>query len=106
MAYKITNMKDIFVDLGKNSYNIIIDKGILSQVGTLISKVISPRKAIIVTDKIVEPLYGNVVLNSLSGCKFDVKLVSIEPGKSRSLWQRRRSCTKTCLIMKWTGNLS
>jgi 3-dehydroquinate synthase len=83
MAYKITIMKDIFVDLGKDSYSIIIDRDILSQVGTLISKVISPRKAIIVTDKIVEPLYGNVVLNSLSECKFDVKLVSLEPGEEQ-----------------------
>ena len=83
MAYKITSMKDIFVDLGKDSYNIIIDKGILNQVGTLISKVISPRKAIIVTDKTVAPLYGNIVLGSLSECKFDVKLVSIEPGEGQ-----------------------
>ena len=83
MAYKLTSMKDIFVDLGKDSYNIIIDKGILHQVGTLISKVISPRKAIIVTDKIVEPLYGNIVLDSLSECKFDVKLVSMELGEEQ-----------------------
>ncbi len=88
MAYKITNMKDIFVDLGKDSYNIIIDKGILNQVGTLISKVISPRKAIIVTDKTVAPLYGNVVLNSLSECKFDVKVVSME------LREEQKSMTK------------
>ncbi len=71
-------MKDIFVDLGKNSYNITIDKGILNQVGTLISKTISPRKAIVVTDKIVAPLYGEIVFNSLSECGFDVKLVSLE----------------------------
>ena len=83
MAYKITIMKDIFVDLGKDSYNIIIDRGILNQVGAFISKVVTPRKAIIVTDKIVEPLYGNIVLDSLSECKFDVKLVSMEPGEDQ-----------------------
>jgi 3-dehydroquinate synthase len=76
-------MKDIFVDLGKDSYSIIIDKGILSQVGTLISKTISPRKAIIVTDKIVEPLYGKIVLDSLSKCDFDVKLVSLALGEEQ-----------------------
>jgi len=47
-------MKEIFVDLGKDSYNITIDNGILNNIGTLISKVITPRKAIIVTDKIVD----------------------------------------------------
>ncbi len=76
-------MKEIFVDLGKDSYNIIVDKGILNQVGTLISKVISPRKAIVVTDKIVEPLYGKIVLDSLSECKFDVKLVSLALGEEQ-----------------------
>ncbi|MHC4267120.1 MAG: 3-dehydroquinate synthase [Planctomycetota bacterium] len=76
-------MKDIFVDLGKDSYNIIIDKGILNQVGTLISKTISPRKAIIVTDKIVGPLYGKIVLDSLSKCEFDVKLVSLALGEEQ-----------------------
>ncbi len=78
LLYNVTIMKDIFVDLGKDSYNITIDKGILNQVGTLISKTISPRKAIVVTDKIVAPLYGGIVFNSLSECGFDVKLVSLE----------------------------
>jgi len=99
-------MKEIFVDLGKDSYNITIDKGILNNIGTLISKVITPRKAIIVTDKIVEPHYGKIVLDSLSECKFDVKLVSLALGKSRKLWQRRRSCTGICSTMRWIENLS
>ncbi len=81
-------MKDIFVDLGKDSYNIIIDKGILEQVGTLISKTISPRKAIIVTDKIVEPLYGKTVLDSLSKCDFDVKLVSLALGEEQKSMEK------------------
>jgi 3-dehydroquinate synthase len=83
ILYNVTIMKEIFVDLGKDSYNIIVDKGILNQVGTLISKVISPRKAIVVTDKIVEPLYGKIVLDSLSECKFDVKLVSLALGEEQ-----------------------
>ncbi|ODS32292.1 MAG: 3-dehydroquinate synthase [Candidatus Scalindua rubra] len=83
MAYKITKVKNIFVNLGKDSYHIIIDKGILNQVGTLISKVISPSKAVVITDKTVAQLYGNTVLNSLSECDFEVKLVSIEPGEDQ-----------------------
>ncbi|MFV1975634.1 MAG: 3-dehydroquinate synthase [Candidatus Scalindua sp.] len=83
IIYNVTIMKKIFVDLGKDSYNIIVDKGILNQVGALISKVISPRKAIVVTDKIVEPLYGKIVLDSLSECKFDVKLVSLALGEEQ-----------------------
>lgn len=74
-------MKDININLGKDSYRIIIDKGTLKQIGTLASKIIKPCKTVIVTDKTVGPLYGNTVLNSLSETGFDVKLVSIGPGE-------------------------
>ena len=83
IPYKVKIMKEIFVDLGKDSYNIIIDKGILNKVGTYISKVISPRKAIVVTDKIVGSLYGDIVRDSLSECNFDVKLVSLALGEEQ-----------------------
>ena len=83
IIYNVTIMKEIFVNLGADSYNITIDKGIINQVGSLISKVITPRKAIVVTDKIVEPLYGKIVLDSLSECKFDVKLVSLALGEEQ-----------------------
>ena len=83
IIYNVTIMKEIFVNLGADSYNITIDKGILNQVGALISKVITPRKAIVVTDKIVETLYGKIVLDSLSECKFDVKLVSLALGEEQ-----------------------
>ena len=76
-------MKKIFVDLGKDSYNIIVDKGLLNKVGTHISKVVSPRKAIVVTDNIVGSLYGKIVLDSLSECEFDVKLVSLALGEEQ-----------------------
>ncbi|MCP4252818.1 MAG: iron-containing alcohol dehydrogenase, partial [Candidatus Scalindua sp.] len=76
-------MKEISVDLGSDSYNITIDKGILNQVGALISKVITPRKAIVVTDDIVEPLYGKIVFDSLAECDFDVKLVSLALGEEQ-----------------------
>ena len=83
MAYKVNQMKNIFVNLGKDSYHIIIDRDILNRVGPHISKIIRPGKAVIVTDKTVEPLYGKAVFDSLSECNFDVKLVSIEPGEEQ-----------------------
>lgn len=83
MAYKVNQMKDIFVNLGKDSYHIIIDRDILNRVGPYISKIINPGKAVIVTDKTVESLYGKAVADSLSECNFDVKLVSIKPGEEQ-----------------------
>ncbi len=83
MAYKVNQMKNIFVNLGKDSYHIIIDRDILNRVGPHISKIIKPCRAVIVTDKTVEPLYGKAVFDSLSECNFDVKLVSIEAGEDQ-----------------------
>jgi len=81
-------MKDIYVNLGKDSYHITIDKGLLKQIGPLTSKVIKPCKTVIVTDETVGPLYGNTVLNSLSESGFDVKLVSIGPGEDQKTISR------------------
>ena len=83
MAYKVNQMKNIFVNLGKDSYHIIIDRDILDRIGPHISKIIKPGKAVIVTDKTVAPLYGKAVSDSLSECNFDVKMVSIEPGEEQ-----------------------
>lgn len=88
MAYKTTTMKDVYVNLGKDSYHIIIDKGALNQIGHLLSETISPCKTVIVTDKTVGPLYGNAVSDNLSECDFDVKLVSIEPGEDQKTLSR------------------
>ena len=88
MAYKVNQMKDIFVNLGTDSYHIVIDRDILNRVGPHISKIINPGKAVVVTDKTVESLYGKAVFDSLSECNFDVKLVSIEPGEEQKTLSR------------------
>lgn len=76
-------MKNVQVNLDKYSYQVIIEKGILSQVGTLTSEIIKPGKAVVITDTTVGPLYAKIVLDSLSKTNFDVKLVSIEPGEDK-----------------------
>ncbi|MDR4505940.1 MAG: 3-dehydroquinate synthase [Candidatus Scalindua sp.] len=76
-------MKNVQLNLDKYSYQVVIEKGILSQVGTLTSKIIKPGKAVVVTDTTVESLYAKTLLESLSKTNFDVKLVSIEPGEEK-----------------------
>ncbi len=48
-----------------SSYNIYVGEGILSQSGKIISNTKVYKKAVIVTDDIVEKLYGDTVLKSL-----------------------------------------
>ena len=53
------------VNLGKDSYNIYIERGILSKAGDFIRKVFNGQKIMIISDDNVFPLYGNALLDCL-----------------------------------------
>ena len=53
-------------------YKVHIGKGLLGTSGEMISKVISPCKAAIISDDKVFPLYGKAVRESLENCGFSV----------------------------------
>ena len=55
------------------SYDVIIDKDILKDTGKLVSEVISPCKACIVTDDTVNGIYADTVEKSLVSSGFEVK---------------------------------
>ena len=56
----------ITVNLGKNTYPIYIENGILAKSGDYISEIFSGRKIMIISDDHVFPLYGETLLHSLS----------------------------------------
>lgn len=58
------------VDLGKNSYPIYIENGILKSAGEYVSQVFSGKKIMIVSDDNVYPLYGEMLKESL-GSDYD-----------------------------------
>ena len=53
-------------------YDVVIGKGLLDNAGKLISSVITPCKAAIISDDKVLPLYGNKVRKSLENAGFSV----------------------------------
>ena len=53
------------VNLGKDSYPIYIEQGILNKTKELISQVFTGAKIVIVSDDNVFPLYGEQVVNQL-----------------------------------------
>lgn len=55
------------VNLGKNSYPIHIENGILGHAGTYISEIFSGKRIMIVSDDNVYPLYGKILTDSLNG---------------------------------------
>ena len=73
------------VDLPENNYPIIIEKGLLNRINEEIRKIYSNRKIAIITDKNIEGLYGDRIVEELQQ-DFQVKMIVLEAGeKSKSL---------------------
>lgn len=74
-------MKKLFVDLKENSYNILIEKGLLDNLGKAIKDIYKGKKVFIITDENVNGLYGQRVQKSLQEAGFDTKTLVLEPGE-------------------------
>ena len=71
------------VNLGKNSYPIYIESGIIKNAGEYISKIYKGQKIMVVSDDNVFPLYGRQVMDSLKDCEcHSLVLPHGEPTKS------------------------
>ena len=73
-------MKTIHVNASK-SYDILIERGILSRAGEEIKKVCGAGEALIVSDDTVWPLYGETVLSSMQQEGFDVTSFTFPHGE-------------------------
>lgn len=74
-------MESLEVELGKRSYQIIIENGLLSQAGKLISALPVRKVATIITDTNVAPLYLPTVKNSLDALSFKTHEIIIPDGE-------------------------
>jgi 3-dehydroquinate synthase len=97
-------MKSIRVNLSANSYNIHIDKGLLEGIGDILVKEKRPCKTLLVTDKNIERVYGDVVSKSLSRNKFDVRLVSLKPGEDQKTLETALMLYDACFDHKLDRN--
>lgn len=77
---------ELYVDLGEHSYSIYIENNILNQAGAYIANVYSGKKIMIVSDDNVYPLYGDHLLNSLSG-EYEVHSLVLPHGESTKSFQ-------------------
>ncbi|MGL5648477.1 MAG: 3-dehydroquinate synthase [Clostridium sp.] len=74
-------MKKLFVDLGENSYEIVIEKGLIKNISREIKEVFNGNKIFVITDENVEKYYGEIVRKSLVEEGFEVDYISLEPGE-------------------------
>lgn len=75
-------MKKIQVNIPRNEYEIIIDKGLFSKFGVCIKDIYEGDKLFIVTDKNLYKIYGDKLIEVLENSNFSVKIHIIEPGES------------------------
>ncbi len=75
-------MQTIHVDLGEHAYDIEIAAGLLPQVGAKVAKLLpKARKAAIISDTNVAPLYADKLQKSLEGAGLVVCKIIIEAGE-------------------------
>lgn len=74
------------VTLPNHSYDLTIEKGLLTRIGRWAKDLWSPQKIVIITDTNVQMLYGNQVHKSLKEAGFDPSTFVIDAGEqSKSL---------------------
>lgn len=84
-------MKDILVELGDNSYHILIGNGVLDGLDTLLPKFVADLtsenrasdRVVIITDENVAGLYLDRLAGMVTGMGFLVKHISITPGEDQ-----------------------
>lgn len=64
-------MKTISVEASVR-YDVYVGQGLLSDIGSYVSQIITPGKAAVISDSNVFPLYGQTVLTELSDAGFEV----------------------------------
>ncbi len=74
-------MKKIHINASK-SYDVLIKRGAIEQIGTLIANVTNTRKAVIISDDIVFALYGTIVEQSLKSVGFDTVSITFPAGEN------------------------
>ncbi|MBK1809077.1 3-dehydroquinate synthase [Clostridium sp. YIM B02505] len=72
---------NLTVNLTNNSYEIIIEKGIIAKAGEQISKVFKGRRIVVITDENVFKHYGESLEKSLEKKSFLVETIVLEPGE-------------------------
>lgn len=84
-------MRTVHVELGSRSYDILIGSHLLNQLGELMRELGLGRKALLVTDTNVGPVYGARVMEILTRAGFQVAMVQVPAGeKAKSLEQAAR----------------
>ena len=74
-------MSTIQVKLGERSYPIIIKNGVINECGPYLKEMGFSGRAAVITNPLVEKLYGKAVVGSLNGAGFDTAVIIVPDGE-------------------------
>ncbi|AQP52789.1 3-dehydroquinate synthase [Vagococcus penaei] len=73
---------ELTVNLTNHSYDLLIKRHQLPEIGTWVASLWEPQKIAIITDETVANLYGKIVCESLEISGFNAYLIAIPPGEA------------------------
>lgn len=106
--------KRLHVALGEDSYDILIAKGLLDQVGQRIKTVFQGQRILVLTDAHVDPLYGDRVETSLKEAGFVTARLVLPPGEGTKAFATlpciyqallKFGCTRTDMLLALGGGV-
>ncbi len=74
-------METVRVELGNDSYDIEIGRGLLDSLGERLRKRTAAEKIAVITDDHVQPLYDERIRKTLKSAGFDVRVIAIPAGE-------------------------
>ena len=74
-------MAVVNMDLGKESYKIEIERGLLPHIGEKIRKLTKAQKIAVITDNHVQAIYGDKIRESLQQGDFHVRIIEMPAGE-------------------------
>jgi len=69
------------VELGERSYEVIVGKEILDEVGNFIKEKVRGNSAFVITSKTIKQLYGKRLIHSLRRSGYEVEIFSVKDGE-------------------------
>jgi 3-dehydroquinate synthase len=85
------------VELGNRSYEIAVGEGLLAGIGRLLTPIVSARRAVVVTDAHVAPLYLDPLEESLTAAGIACSRVVLPPGEATKDFAHLRNLSETIL---------
>jgi 3-dehydroquinate synthase len=73
---------NVSVNLGTQSYSIVVEAGALGSVGERLRAVVGGRRAAVLTDPRIRRLHGAPVIASLEGAEFSVTVIEVPEGET------------------------